>query len=79
MRLTDVQMLTWIMKSQASKRYYTFRGSLTTPPCSEGVRFLIGAKYAKVLPSDIADFIAVEGFNNRGPQPRNGRKVLKSW
>jgi len=60
------------------KHYYRFSGSLTTPPCSEGVRWFVFKKYAQLSDYQIEQFQEAMGVeNNRPVQPINARKVLK--
>ena len=59
------------------RRYYTFTGSLTTPPCSEGVRWLVIQKPVTASKAQIDAFAKAVGFpNNRPVQPLNARQVL---
>jgi len=60
------------------RSYYNFPGSLTTPPCSEGVTWLLLTKPMTVSKQQIAKFAAVFPNNARPVQPLNGRKVLES-
>ena len=58
--------------------YYTFPGSLTTPPCSEGVTWLV-LKTAKTLSKEeLESFARLYPHNARPVQPLNDRKVLAS-
>jgi carbonic anhydrase len=61
------------------KSYYRFDGSLTTPPCSEGVRWFVLQDYSSVGAAQIEKFVNVmmKGHNNRPTQPLNARKILK--
>ena len=57
--------------------YYRFNGSLTTPPCSEGVRWLV-LKHAVTASKEQLDAMrAIMGKNNRPIQPLNARCILK--
>lgn len=58
------------------KAYYRFNGSLTTPPCSEGVRWLVMKEAQTISPEQIKAFTTVMGKNNRPIQPLNARMVL---
>lgn len=61
------------------KDYYSFPGSLTTPPCTEGVQWLVMADAITASPAQIAVLRkAVEGTNARPVQSLNGRKVTYS-
>jgi carbonic anhydrase len=58
--------------------YYRFSGSLTTPPCSEGVRWLVMKQPVQVSQAQIDAFKAVMHHpNNRPVQPLHGRLVLQ--
>lgn len=56
--------------------YYTLAGSLTTPPCSEGVRWLVMQEPVQVSRDQLARFASLYRGNARPPQPLNGRSVL---
>ena len=58
--------------------YYAYSGSLTTPPCSEGVRWLVLKSPSLVSPRQVRMFAARYSNNARPIQPRNGRTVLSS-
>lgn len=58
--------------------YYRFNGSLTTPPCSEGVRWLVMKNSITVSKEQIEAFTqAIHYANNRPIQPVNARPVLQ--
>jgi len=60
-----------------SKDYYYFNGSLTTPPCSEGVRWMVLKEYQTISKEQVEQFLGVMHHeNNRPVQPVNARKVL---
>ncbi|WAF79128.1 carbonic anhydrase family protein [Aeromonas dhakensis] len=62
----------------AKRDYYRFSGSLTTPPCSEGVRWLVMKEPVQVSQTQIDAFKAVMHHpNNRPVQPLHGRLVLQ--
>lgn len=62
----------------AKRGYYRFNGSLTTPPCSEGVRWLVMKTYKKLSAAQVEAFNRVMHHpNNRPVQPLNARMVLK--
>lgn len=57
--------------------YYRFSGSLTTPPCSEGVRWLVMKKPLQASKNQIQQFDKVMGSHtNRPLQPLNGRIIV---
>lgn len=60
-------------------QYYRFSGSLTTPPCSEGVRWLIMKEIQHASAKQIRDFSDLMGHpNNRPIQPLNGRIIAEN-
>lgn len=59
------------------KEYYRFSGSLMTPPCSEGVRWLVHKTPIEASKEELAIFSTIMGKNNRPIQPINSREVLK--
>ena len=59
--------------------YYHYYGSLTTPPCSEGVIWSVLKTPIEVSEEQIAKFSSIIGVNNNRPvQPVNKRFVLAS-
>lgn len=58
-----------------SRRAYRYEGSLTTPPCSEGVQWIVLAEPVEISPEQLAAFRALYTGNNRPPQPRHGRTL----
>lgn len=58
-----------------SRGYYTFPGSLTTPPCSEGVRWFVLKTPVKIAESEVATFGKRYPMNARPTQPLNGRAL----
>ncbi|MGE8559959.1 MAG: carbonic anhydrase [Acinetobacter sp.] len=58
--------------------YYRFNGSLTTPPCSEGVRWIVLKDIQQASKQQIKAFSSLlEHPNNRPVQPTNARLVLE--
>jgi carbonic anhydrase len=55
--------------------YYTFEGSLTTPPCSEHVRWFVLKQAVQASSGEIVQFAARYPDNARPTQPLNGRTV----
>ncbi|EGA68819.1 carbonic anhydrase [Vibrio sinaloensis DSM 21326] len=58
--------------------YYRFNGSLTTPPCSEGVRWLVLKAPQTVSAEQVKLFNQAMGNNNRPLQSLNARIVTQS-
>jgi carbonic anhydrase len=58
--------------------YYRFNGSLTTPPCSEGVRWLVLKQPVVASREQIQALTEAVGHaNNRPLQPVNARPILQ--
>jgi len=60
------------------RAYYHYEGSLTTPPCSETVDWLVLAYPIEVDEADIARFAKVYPMNARPLQSRDRRFILSS-
>lgn len=58
-----------------SRNYYTYMGSLTTPPCSEGVLWLVMKQPVQVSPEQINIFSRLYRNNARPIQPSSGRLI----
>ena len=55
---------------------WRYSGSLTTPPCSEGVSWFVMTDGVEVSAEQIAKFSAIYPNNFRPVQPLNGRKLV---
>lgn len=60
-----------------NKDYYRYNGSLTTPPCTEGVRWFVLKNTRTVSVERRNIFNGLIGDDARGPQPVNARPVLQ--
>jgi len=58
--------------------YYTFAGSLTTPPCSEGVTWFVLKNRTSISTDEIARFAQLYPMNARPTQALNGREIRAS-
>ena len=58
-----------------SGKGYGYAGSLTTPPCTEGISWYVLDRPVGVSEAQIAEFRARFGMNARPVQPRGGRTV----
>ena len=58
-----------------SRSFYSYSGSLTTPPCSEGVRWIVFRQPVELSADQIARFTDVYSGNARPVQALNGRRV----
>ncbi|HWH73497.1 MAG TPA: carbonic anhydrase family protein, partial [Methylibium sp.] len=60
------------------RRYYTYMGSLTTPPCTEGVLWLVMQQPATLSPAQQAIFARLYPMNARPLQATAGRLIKQS-
>lgn len=58
-------------------RYYRYAGSLTTPPCSEGVQWVVMAEKRQISIEQMAALVSHLHHNNRPVQPLGSRKIGK--
>lgn len=56
---------------------YQYSGSLTTPPCSEGVKWFVLTTPIEVSEAQVAAFESIIGHNYRPVQSLSARQVLK--
>lgn len=63
----------------ADREYYRFNGSLTTPPCTEGVQWLVMKSPVSVSQQQLQAFDDAMHHhpNNRPVQPVNARTVIQ--
>ncbi|MFF5161146.1 carbonic anhydrase [Streptomyces sp. NPDC000348] len=54
---------------------YRYEGSLTTPPCTEGVKWTVLEDQVRVTPRQVAAYRELFPRSNRPIQPRGGREV----
>lgn len=62
----------------ARRDYYTFMGSLTTPPCTEGVLWIVMKEPVQASPQQMALFSRLYPLNARPVQPSSGRIIKES-
>ncbi len=58
--------------------YYTYMGSLTTPPCSEGVLWLVMKEPVEISPDQLGIFSRLYPMNARPIQKNSGRLIKES-
>ena len=62
----------------ADRRYFTYMGSLTTPPCSEGVLWLVLQQPVQMAQDQIGVFSKLYPMNARPVQQASGRLIKQS-
>ncbi len=60
-----------------NKAYYAYSGSLTTPPCSEGVKWHVLKTSLEMSEEQIDTIHSIIHDNNRPVQPLNSRKLTR--
>ncbi|XP_077507561.1 carbonic anhydrase-like [Amblyomma americanum] len=76
-----------LMPPVARHEFFTYRGSLTTPPCTESVRWTVFHRPAFVSEAVLTGFRRLQGRPGRGPLVDNfrppqklyGRKIVSSF
>ena len=63
----------------ANTEFYKYSGSLTTPPCSEGVYWMVFKQPLEASAEQIMKMNELMGENARPVQPMFSRDLLKSW
>jgi carbonic anhydrase len=58
--------------------YYTYMGSLTAPPCTEGVTWFVLRTPMDISAGQVSEFAALYPRDVRPAQPLNGRIVKES-
>ncbi len=59
----------------ANTHHFSYHGSLTTPPCTEGVQWIVLRDHLTVSRGQMQKFVSLVGHNARPPQPLHGRTV----
>jgi carbonic anhydrase len=60
----------------ADRSYWTYTGSLTTPPCTEGVQWYIFEQELGISRTQLRTFSNMFKMDTREPQDPHGRKIL---
>lgn len=61
-----------------NRGYYTYMGSLTTPPCTEGVTWLVLKQPVSISTEQMSIFARLYRNNARPIQPSNGRLIKET-
>lgn len=66
-----------LLLPQQQNHYYSFLGSLTTPPCNESVNWIVMQNPISASAIQLKQLQQLFGKNNRPIQSRNKRSILK--
>ncbi len=67
-----------LLPPREQRAYYTYMGSLTTPPCTEDVLWMVFRQPLQVSPQQISIFARLYPQNARPVQPTNGRLIKET-
>ncbi len=59
----------------SNTHHYTYSGSLTTPPCTEGVQWIVLKEPMHITQHDVDQFVHIIGHNARPIQPLGNRHI----
>ena len=59
-------------------RFYSYSGSLTTPPCTEGVKWIVLKDPITIAQQDVEKFVEIIGYSARPVQPVGDRQIDES-
>ncbi len=62
----------------AQRQFYHFKGSLTTPPCTEGVDWFVMKDPISLSAAQVEKFVSLVGHNARPVQAGNNRFILST-
>jgi len=67
-----------LIDSLDEEEFWSYNGSLTTPPCTEGVKWTVMRKVQPISQKQFEDLTALAD-NNRELQPINSRTLYQTW
>lgn len=59
----------------STRHHFSYSGSLTTPPCTEGVQWIVLSEPVHITQVDVQRFVEIIGRNARPIQPLRGRDI----
>ena len=78
MEVTPAEPINLMSLLPEIRSYWTYMGSLTTPPCTEGVLWMVMKQPLQVSADQISIFSRLYRNNARPVQPSNGRLIKES-
>jgi carbonic anhydrase len=73
---TTSEQIDWAALYPTNHQTIRYAGSLTTPPCTEGVNWMLMTTPVQLSDAQISAFKAAYSANNRPIEPLNGRPVV---
>ncbi|RHZ85613.1 hypothetical protein Glove_63g112 [Diversispora epigaea] len=70
-KLDKVELLSLVHDLNSLSQTYSYSGSLTTPPCTEGVTWFVNVKPLNIGMQQLLELRQVTGFNSRYTQTRH--------
>ena len=78
MEVSPAEPIDLIQLLPENRSYWTYMGSLTTPPCTEGVLWIVMKQPLQVSAEQVSIFSRLYRNNARPVQPSNGRLIKES-
>lgn len=78
MEVSPVEAINPMLLLPENRAYWTYMGSLTTPPCTEGVLWMVMKQPLQVSSEQVSIFSRLYRNNARPVQPSNGRLIKES-
>lgn len=75
--LTDKTLNPSALLPKKQIEFFTYAGSLTTPPCTEGINWYVLKNPVEASHQQIDQFQSFYSDNARSPQSANGRQVIR--
>lgn len=72
-------LVEYLVKEGFAANYFFIPGSLTTPPCTEGVQWAVSSKRLSIPSSALTLLMQIEGENSRVLQSHNTRVIHKNF
>ncbi len=75
--LNPFDLMPQLQQGEEQRAFYTYAGSITSPPCTERVNWIVFKTPAEASPQQIRDFASLFSKNARPAQNLNSRLLLE--